>query len=146
MPPPTYTAAFPFAGNVDRWRQIEFHVSPLRIWTGAVDAGNAALDNPQRGGFHMREFHGVTPEIETTSHYFWSMAANPATDTEAIKTKFIEHTTLTFDGDNGVIGAQHLNMCRFGDRLMVDIHFEVGANHALKTIERLRNSQTISGA
>lgn len=141
LPPPTYTAAYPFQGNIDRWQEIEFLVTHLRIWTGAVDAGTDSLDDPQRGGFHMRGFHGVTPETETTSHYFWTMATNPKSDPEAIKTKVVEQTALTFDEDKVVIEAQYRNMLAFGTRPMVDIHVDVGANRARKIIEQLRRHQ-----
>ncbi|WP_409488453.1 Rieske 2Fe-2S domain-containing protein [Pseudomonas promysalinigenes] len=139
-PPPTYTAAYPFKGNVDRWQEIEFHVSHLRIWTGAVDVGTDALDDAARGGFHMRGFHGVTPETETTSHYFWTMATNPLNDPEATLNKVIEQTIMTFDEDKEVIEAQYNNMLRFGARPMIDIHVDVGANRARKIIEQLRRS------
>jgi hypothetical protein len=46
------------------------------FWTGAVEPGTDAIDDPERGGFHMRRFHGITPETETSAHYFWSMASN----------------------------------------------------------------------
>ncbi len=138
QPPPTYTAAYPFEGKVDRWQEIEFHVSHLRIWTGAADAGTESLDDPQRGGFHMRGFHGVTPESETTSHYFWTMATNPKDNREAIAAKVVEQTVLTFDEDKGVIEAQYKNMLEFGGRPMVDIHVDVGANRARRIIEALR--------
>lgn len=137
VPPPTYTAAYPFKGNIDRWQEIEFHVSHLRIWTGAVDVNSEPIDNPLRGGFHMRGFHGITPETQTTSHYFWTMATNPISDPEAVKAKVIEQTVLTFDEDKLVIEAQYQNMCRFGPRPMIDIHVDVGANRARKIVERL---------
>lgn len=139
-PPPTYSAAYPFQGKVDRWQEIEFLVSHLRIWTGAVDAGTEPLDDPRRGGFHMRGFHGVTPETETTSHYFWTIATNPKSDVEAIKAKVVEQTAMTFDEDKVVIEAQSRNMLEFGPRPMIDIHVDVGANRARKIIEQLRQA------
>ena len=142
LPPPTYTAAYPFKGNVDRWQEIEFHVSHLRIWTGAVDVNTDSLDDPERGGFHMRGFHGVTPETDTSSHYFWSMATNPESNHEEVKAKVIEQTALTFDEDKVVIEAQYRNMLRFGERPMVDIHVDVGANRARKIIDSLRRAGT----
>ncbi|HCN47312.1 MAG TPA: 2Fe-2S ferredoxin [Pseudomonas sp.] len=139
-PPPTYSAAYPFQGKVDRWQEIEFLVSHLRIWTGAVDAGTEPLDDPRRGGFHMRGFHGVTPETETTSHYFWTIATNPKNDVEATKAKVVEQTAMTFDEDKVVIEAQYRNMLEFGPRPMIDIHVDVGANRARKIIEQLRQA------
>ncbi|WP_297845620.1 aromatic ring-hydroxylating dioxygenase subunit alpha [Pseudomonas sp.] len=140
VPPPTYTAAYPFKGNIDRWQEIEFHISHLLIWTGAVDVGSEPIENPDRGGFHMRGFHGVTPETKTTSHYFWSMATNPVSDPEATKDKVVEQTILTFDEDKVVIESQYANMCRFGSRPMVDIHVDAGANRARRIIEQLHNA------
>lgn len=140
VPPPTYSAAYPFTGRVDRWQEIEFLVSHLRIWTGAIDAGTDSLENPKRGGFHMRGFHGVTPETETTSHYFWTMATNPQSNPEETKAKVIEQTILTFDEDKVVIEAQYKNMLRFGKIPMIDIHVDVGANRARKIIQKLRDN------
>jgi phenylpropionate dioxygenase-like ring-hydroxylating dioxygenase large terminal subunit len=138
VPPPTYTAAYPFKANVDRWQEIEFKVSHLLIWTGAVDVGTDSLEDPLRGGFHMRGFHGVTPETETTSHYFWTMATNPVSDVEAVKAKVIEQTALTFDEDKVVIEEQYKNMLRHGPKPMIDIHVDAGANRARRIIEQLK--------
>ncbi|WP_445673094.1 Rieske 2Fe-2S domain-containing protein [Pseudomonas inefficax] len=139
IPPPTYVAAYPFTGRVDRWQEIEFHVNHLRIWTGALDAGSEPVDSQNRGGFHMRGFHGVTPETESSSHYFWTIATNPKSNAEAVKEKVVEQTRLTFDEDKVVIEAQYRNMCRFPNRGMVDIHVDVGANRARRIVDRLRH-------
>ncbi|UTW12222.1 aromatic ring-hydroxylating dioxygenase subunit alpha [Marinobacterium rhizophilum] len=136
-PPATYTAAYPFKGNIDRWQEIEFHVSHLLIWTGAVDVGTESVTDPDRGGFHMRGFHGITPETETSCHYFWTMATNPVHEPEATKEKVIEQTMLTFDEDKAIIEAQYANMQKFGDRPMVDIHVDVAPNRARRIIEQL---------
>ena len=87
--------------------------------------------------FTCAAFMAVTPEADTTSHYFWTMATNPQSDHGTIKAKVIEQTALTFDEDKVVIEAQYQNMCRFGSGPMVDIHVDVGANRARKIIERL---------
>ena len=137
VPPPTYTAAYPFKGNVDRWQEIEFRVSHLLIWTGAVDKDTDALDDPERGGFHMRGFHGITPETESSCHYFWTMATNPASNVEEIKLKVLDQTERTFDEDKVVIEDQYRNMLRFGPKTMIDIHVDVGANRARRVIDRL---------
>lgn len=136
-PPPTYTAAWPFQGKVDRWQEIEFHVSHLRIWTGAMDVGADRLDNPDRAGFHMRGFHGVTPETASTTHYFWSVATNPSTDRLAVIDKVVQQSEATFDEDKGVIEAQYANQRRFGGLGTVDIHVDVGPNRARRIVSRL---------
>jgi vanillate O-demethylase monooxygenase subunit len=136
-PPPTYTAAWPFSGQVDRWQEIEFHVSHILIWTGAMDAGAGDLCDPSRGGFHMRGFHGITPETETTTHYFWTIATNPKTDIEQVKQTVIEQTAATFDEDKEVIEAQYRNQLQFPERRQLDIHVDAGPTRARRVIERL---------
>jgi len=139
-PPPTYTAAYPFKGKVDRWQEIEFHVSHLRIWTGAVDLGTYDLDDPDRKGFHMRGFHGITPETDETSFYFWTIATNPENNVEEIKQKVVEQTRLTFDEDKVVVEAQYQNMKRFEEQPLIHIHVDAGPTRARKIIEKLKKA------
>lgn len=141
-PPPTYQAAWPFGATCDRWQEIEFHVSHLRIWTGAVEPGTDAIDDPNRGGFHMRGFHGITPETEESCHYFWSMAANKHPDMPETIDTVVEQTRYTFDEDRVVIEAQYRNMKTFGsDASWVDIHVDAGANRARRIVARLLEPQ-----
>ncbi|RJG06985.1 aromatic ring-hydroxylating dioxygenase subunit alpha [Noviherbaspirillum cavernae] len=140
QPPATYSQAWPFKGLIDRWQEIDFHVSHLNIWTGAVDADTEPLDNPNRGGFHMRGFHGITPETETTSHYFWTIASNSHPDRPDMSELVYSQTEATFAEDKVVIEAQYQNMCRFGDLPMIDIHVDAGANRARRIIDRLNKA------
>lgn len=141
-PPPTYQAAWPFGETCDRWQEIEFAVSHLRIWTGAVEPGTDAIDDPDRGGFHMRGFHGITPETEESCHYFWSMAANKHPDMPETIDTVVEQTRYTFDEDRVVIEAQYRNMKTFGsDATWVDIHVDAGANRARRIVARLVEPQ-----
>ena len=137
-PAPTYKAAWPFGDTCDRWQEIEFDVSHLRIWTGAVEPGTDAIDDPNRGGFHMRGFHGITPETEGTCYYFWSMSSNKHPDMPENIDAVIQQTAYTFDEDRAVIESQYKNMKEFGsDADWLDIHVDVGANRARRIIARL---------
>ncbi len=137
-PPPTYTAAYPFEGNIDRWQEIEFHPNHLRIWTGAVPVGAEDISNPARGGFHMRGFHGVTPETESTSHYIWTIATNPVSNHDEILRKVFDQTAATFDEDKVIIEDQYANMVSFGQTPLVSIHVDAAANRARRIIDNLR--------
>jgi vanillate O-demethylase monooxygenase subunit len=139
-PPKTYAEAWPFVGNIDRWQEIEFAVSHLRIWTGAVDANTESLDNPERGGFHMRGLHCVTPETDNTTHYFWTMSTNRPPSGKSNMAQVFEQTALTFEEDKVIIEAQHRNLQRFGAGPQVDIHVDVGANRARRIIASLTNT------
>jgi vanillate O-demethylase monooxygenase subunit len=136
-PPPTYTAAWPFAGRIDRWQDVEFRVSHLLIWTGAMDVGSGSFEDADRAGFHMRGFHGVTPETDATSHYFWTIATNPHPDKQDVTKLVVEQTAATFDEDKVVIEAQWRNQRRFASRDQLDIHVDVGPNRARRVIAGL---------
>ncbi|MBP6900152.1 MAG: aromatic ring-hydroxylating dioxygenase subunit alpha [Burkholderiaceae bacterium] len=141
-PPPTYRAAWPFGDTCDRWQEIEFDLSHLRIWTGAVEPGTDALDDPQRGGFHMRGFHGITPETAETCHYFWSMASNKHPDMPETIATVVQQTAYTFDEDRVVIEAQYRNMKDFGAQASwTDIHVDAGALRARRIVARLLEQQ-----
>jgi len=136
-PPPTYTGAWPFKGRIDRWQEVEFNVSHLNIWTGGADVGSEDMGNPRRGGFHMRGFHAITPETDTTAHYLWTMAANSHPERPDVTDLVYEQTALTFHEDKVVIEQQWENMQRFPGAAQVDIHVDVGPNRARRVIERL---------
>lgn len=138
MPPPTYLEAYPFQGKVNRWQEIEFCLSHLKIWTGAVDVDTDDVEDPNRGGFHMRGFHGITPETETSCHYFWTMASNPTSNIEILKEKLIDHTARTFHEDKVIIEDQYQSMLKFPDEEMIDIHVDLAPNRARRIIESLR--------
>lgn len=138
VPPPTYQAAWPWqGGHIDRWQEIEFQVSHLLIWTGAMEPGSGRYDDPDRAGFHMRGFHGVTPETETTAHYFWTIATNPHPDKDNVTQLVIEQTEATFLEDKVVLEAQWRNQHRFAVRQQVDIHVDAGPNRARRIVREL---------
>ena len=142
VPPPTYLGAWPFAGRIDRWQEVEFNVSHLNIWTGGVDVGTADMADPQRGGFHMRGFHAITPETDTTAHYMWTMAANSHPEKPNVIDLVYEQTALTFYEDKVVIEAQYQNMLKHPGAPQIDIHVDVGPNRARRIIDRLVKENT----
>ena len=136
-PPPTYTAAWPFRGRIDRWQEVEFLVSHFRIWTGGMDVGTGRLDDPAREGFHMRGFHGITPETASTAHYFWTIATNPHPAMADVTQKVVDQTAATFAEDKAVIEAQWRNQQRFPGRAQLAIHVDAGPNRARRIVEGL---------
>lgn len=142
-PPPTYSAAYPFGESIDRWQEIVFYPSHLEIWTGAVNHNTDSVRDPDRGGFHMRGFHGLTPETEESCYYFWTIASNPSSNIEAVMEKIVNQTKYTFDEDKEVIEAQYKNMKRFPGKKTIDIHVDVAPNRARRIVESLKQSQTV---
>jgi vanillate O-demethylase monooxygenase subunit len=143
-PPPTYTAAWPFAGRIDRWQDVDFRISHCLIWTGGMDAGSGRLDDPEREGFHMRGFHGVTPETAHSAHYFWTVATNPHPDRQDVTQRVVDQTAATFEEDRLVIEAQWRNQQRFPGRAQVYLPIDAGPVRARRLISALAG-EAVSG-
>lgn len=135
QPPPTYRAAKNFTGTIDRWQEIEFQPVLIRINTGACDAGTGAYEGYRDHGFSMIGFHGITPETETTTHYFWSIATDAVT--KGVPEQIFEQTADTFREDQEVLELQQLRMSAEPDRPLIDIASDVGARQARQILRRL---------
>lgn len=140
--PTTYSSAWPFRDRIDRWQEIDFEINHMRIWTGAVDANSEDINDPERGGFHMRGLHCITPETETTAHYFWTMSTNRPPSGRSNLDLVFDQTALTFEEDKVIIEDQYRNLCRFGTSPQMDIHVDAGPNRARRIIARRIAEQT----
>ena len=110
-PPPQFIALAGFKGPIDRW-QTTLYTPPgfCVIEVGAVPAGS----NDPSLGFEGRILNMITPETETSSHYFWGHARNIRRD-EVELTNVIRRSVLeTFDQDKVVLEAQQIACERIG--------------------------------
>lgn len=120
-PPPAYRLISSFEGAVDRWQMTHFVPGVIMIHTGAVaadsDPGDLELGD---SGYRGHSFQAITPETETTSHYFWSVGIDRRnTPTELLESK-IASTAETFEEDRTVIETQWLRQSE-APRSYVDI-------------------------
>ena len=101
--PPTFVKVGGFTGNVDRWQIIDYQPpSFIRLDVGATPTGTGAPEGRRVGGIQMRNLNAMTPETETTTHYFWGQAhdfqPHNAEMTERvfqqIKTAFLEDVSV----------------------------------------------------
>ena len=144
LPPPTYLKAIPFAGKVDRWQEFEW-IAPGSIvqWTGAVDENTGARDEGKRdGGFHLRIFHGLTPETETSCFYFWSGANGyRQNEPQATRDLFAELTTA-FKEDVAIVEQQQARLDEFGETGLVGMRNDGARVHMRRVIEKMMERET----
>ena len=139
VPPPSFLKAAPFKGNVDRWMEFEY-VAPAAIvqWSGALDVGREARQHrDQDGGFSARLFHGLTPETETTSHYFWSTSNGYRQDEPAATATLFNEIAHAFNEDKIVIERQQISLTQHGELGLVDIVSDVARVHMRRIAERM---------
>jgi len=146
-PPPTYTKAVPgLANRVDRWQEFEFFAPGVVIqWTGATDENTGAFDaNPQReGGVSMRIFHGLTPETDTTCHYFWSTANGYRQDDPSATEQLFDEIARAFMDDKRVVEAQQERLMELSSRPLVDITSDAARVHMRRTLERMAKEERL---
>lgn len=137
-PPPTYSKAVDFPGNVDRWQEFEYIAPGIIVqWSGAIDVGNNARENRDQPGFSLRLLHGLTPETETTCHYFWSTANGYQQDNPQACELLFKEIGAAFLEDKEVVEGQQATMKELGDSGLVDIVSDRARIHMRRTIERL---------
>ena len=143
--PPTYKKAVPaLADRIDRWQEFEF-VAPAVVlqWVGATDAGTGAYDRGKRdGGFSMRIFHGLTPETETTCHYFWSTLNGFAPNDPASTQKIFDEVSAAFREDQYIVQQQQMRLKELGEDGLVNIVADGARVHMRRVLEKLLARET----
>jgi phenylpropionate dioxygenase-like ring-hydroxylating dioxygenase large terminal subunit len=138
-PPPTYTKSVPTLGDrVDRWQEIEYFHGLIRIYTGAVNVGQGAQQGHRDGGFGLRIFDGITPETETTMHYFWSAAHCFDVDNPATTDLVYEQIDTTFQEDRQILQSQQSRWNAAAAPRWIDIRGDAAGVQARRMVrERL---------
>ena len=137
-PPPTFKKVGGFQGNVDRWQIIDFTPPAfLRLDVGATPTGTGAPEGRRVGGITMRNLNAITPETETTSHYFWGQAHDFDVNNPETTNKIFEQIQTAFLEDVAVFSAQQRNLNLIQNPPQIDIAADAGAIQARRILARL---------
>ena len=131
VPPPTYVKGGGFKGKVDRWQEFEY-VLPGNVvqWSGALEVGKGAKENRSQEGFHLRLYHGITPETESSSFYFFSVSNGyRQNDPQALEDLYNE-TYPTFLEDVEIMGKQQARIDLDPHRPLLNIKADNALHHA----------------
>ncbi len=98
-----------FEAPADRWQIYDWRIAgnQLVMNSGFAPAGTGALEGhyvPEACLFHSVQ--SLTPETETSTHYFWMVAHRFDRDVEAINAELERQTVIAFDEDKTMIEAQ----------------------------------------
>jgi phenylpropionate dioxygenase-like ring-hydroxylating dioxygenase large terminal subunit len=141
-PPPTFQKVGNFAGHVDRWQIIEFTPPAfLRLDVGATPTGTGAPEGRRVGGIGMRNLNAITPETETTAHYFWGQAHDFDVENSALTNKIFEQIQTAFYEDVAVFSAQQKNLNIFRDPPQLNINADAGVIAARRILARLHDEE-----
>ena len=87
----------------------------------------------------MRNLNAITPETETTTHYFWAQAHNFQIDDPTVTELVYRQVHTAFLEDLAVIGSQQNNLTAFEKNLpeQVDFNQDAGGLQARRIITRI---------
>jgi phenylpropionate dioxygenase-like ring-hydroxylating dioxygenase large terminal subunit len=139
-PPPFFQRAGGFRPdqNIDRWQIIDYTPPAfVRLDVGGAVAGTGAREGNRSQGFSMRNLNMITPETETTTHYFWAQAHDFAIDDPTVTELLFRQVRTAFFEDLGIIKAQQSNLTAYGEGLPLQMDFkqDAGAVQARRVVE-----------
>jgi len=141
-PPPTFQKVGGFTGNVDRWQIIDFAPPAfLRLDVGATPTGTGAPEGHRVGGINMRNLNAITPETETTSHYFWGQAHDFEPHNAEMTETIFQQIQTAFLEDVAVFSAQQRNLDRIKNPPQLDINADTGVIQARRILARLHDEE-----
>lgn len=109
-PPPFFAMLLDHTGRIDRW-QTAINVPPCYNMT---DGGVYPVGTPRDKAFRFHVLHLLTPETESSTHYFWSLARNFRLDDDALTEGMRKGTNATFNEDAVVLEVQQRQIEKYG--------------------------------
>jgi phenylpropionate dioxygenase-like ring-hydroxylating dioxygenase large terminal subunit len=145
-PPPFYVAATGFNSKIDRWHTTIFTPPAfLVIENGAIPAGSDKEEARSKGlARERRVLNLITPETETSSHYFWAIARCYDVHDESLTEYIRREISNTFDEDKVILEAQQQRLAArsFGAKFPVTLRADAGAIQGRRVLEAaLRRSE-----
>jgi phenylpropionate dioxygenase-like ring-hydroxylating dioxygenase large terminal subunit len=101
--PPFYQRTTGFTGRINRWHTNHFTPPGFHvIENGSTPAGA----NERSGALERKVLNLLTPETETSTHYFWSVVRQFKLDDQELTDYIRDGISRTFDQDKTVLEAQ----------------------------------------
>lgn len=141
-PPPFWAGqirnARGYEGQVDRWQIIRFE-PPCTI---AIDVGVAPVGTGARAGDRSQGVNGyvlntITPETESTCHYFWAFARNYQLGDQRLTHELREGVASIFREDELVLEAQQKAIDEHPGYTFYNLNIDAGSMWARKLIDKM---------
>jgi vanillate O-demethylase monooxygenase subunit len=124
IPPPGYYRQMRhFEGNVDRWFIYDFLLpGTLLMHSGARPVGASPDDESNTVRLHSCQT--LTPETETSTHYFFQQACRVDQGGDAIARVIYDQLVVAFDEDQAMITAQARNLAARPEAPLLPLHMD----------------------
>ncbi|WP_298232877.1 aromatic ring-hydroxylating dioxygenase subunit alpha [uncultured Azohydromonas sp.] len=123
---------------VDRWQICHFTPpTHVMIEVGVALQGHGGYDAPADKKVYAIVVDFITPETETSHHYFWGMARNFKAQDPALTVAIREGQGKVFAEDMEMLERQQLNLSAWPDRKLLMLNIDAGGVQSRRVIDRL---------
>ncbi|NRF70375.1 aromatic ring-hydroxylating dioxygenase subunit alpha [Aquincola sp. S2] len=125
-----------YRGPVDRWQIIRFEApATVVIDVGVAVAGTGAPQGDRSQGVNGHVLNTITPETDTTCHYFWAFARNYCLDEQRLTHELREGVARIFREDETVLEAQQRAITERPGYRFYNLNIDAGAMWARRLID-----------
>jgi vanillate monooxygenase len=123
---------------VDRWQICRFTPpSSVMIEVGVAHAGKGGYDAPAQHKAYSVVVDFITPETETSIHYFWGMARKFNPLDKALTASIREGQGKIFSEDLDMLELQQKNLLAHPERALLMLNIDAGGVQSRKILDRL---------
>jgi phenylpropionate dioxygenase-like ring-hydroxylating dioxygenase large terminal subunit len=145
--PPFWRDALKNPGRVDRWQICHFlPPSSIIIDVGVAHVASGATVEVHDQGVRGFVIDGLTPETETTCHYFWGMARNFDIHDAGFTERFRRQQGGVFQEDVVILEAQQRSISANPQLRLKSFSMDAGGVRCRQIIARLLAAQDNSGS
>jgi vanillate O-demethylase monooxygenase subunit len=136
--PPFWAKQLQKPGPVDRWQIIHFEAPcTVNIDVGVAPVGTGAAEGDRSQGVSGFVLNTITPETETTCHYFWAFVRNYRLSEQRLTTEIRDGVSGIFREDELILEAQQRAIDENPDRVFYNLNIDAGAMWARRAIDRM---------
>jgi phenylpropionate dioxygenase-like ring-hydroxylating dioxygenase large terminal subunit len=145
-PPPFWAKQLGKPGHVDRWQIIYFQAPSTVVGdVGVALTGTGAPQGNRSQGINGAFLAAITPETETTCHYFWNFVRTFRKDDEQltrdIQQAHVNNGQGVYDQDHDVLEAQQKAIDKTPRLPFYNLNIDAGALWARRLTERMVASE-----
>lgn len=122
----------------DRWQIINFQApSTVTIDVGVAPSGTGAPEGDRSQGVNGYVLNTMTPETDTTCHYFWAFCRNYRLHDQGLTQWLREGVTRVFGEDEVIVEAQQRAILDNPEREFYNLNIDAGSMWARRLIDRM---------
>lgn len=122
----------------DRWQIINFEAPcTVAIDVGVAPSGTGAPEGNRSQGVNGFVLNTITPETDTTCHYFWAFCRNYNLGDQGLTQWLRESVTRVFGEDEVIVEAQQRAILEHPERAFYNLNIDAGAMWSRRIIDKM---------